>query len=306
MRQGALKIAVIGECMIEMSPQADGQYALGFAGDTFNTATYLARRLGPEQAQVSYVTGVGHDTLSQRMVAHFKLEGLDTSLIQTIVGRSVGLYLIENDDKGERVFHYWRDTSAAKAMLSGARAASIAEALKGFDLVYLSGITLAILPPADRQALLDILAGLNVPLAFDPNYRSKLWRDVSEAQAAYKAVAKSAAYILTTYEDDEAVWKSQSPDASLIMWREKGAGEIIIKNGAISAHIATLDDTVEVPTREALSPLDTTGAGDAFNAAYLSERLTGANPESAALSAHELAARVIMHKGAILPKDRIS
>ena len=38
----------IGECMIEMALQEDGRYAMGYAGDTFNTAWYARRVAGPE------------------------------------------------------------------------------------------------------------------------------------------------------------------------------------------------------------------------------------------------------------------
>jgi 2-dehydro-3-deoxygluconokinase len=56
-----------------------------------------------------------------------------------------------------------------------------------------------------------------------------------------------------------------------------------------------------VPRR--LVPVDTTGAGDAFNAAYLSARLAGHGPEAAARAAHVLAGVVILQKGAIIPRE---
>ena len=47
--------------------------------------------------------------------------------------------------------------------------------------------------------------------------------------------------------------------------------------------------------------LDTTGAGDAFNAGYLSVRLRGGDIESALGEAQALSARVVQYQGAILP-----
>ena len=60
-----MKVAAIGECMIEFSQTPDGAFRRGFGGDTLNTALYLAR-LG---VNTSYVTALGDDPLSDAMLA---------------------------------------------------------------------------------------------------------------------------------------------------------------------------------------------------------------------------------------------
>lgn len=52
--------------------------------------------------------------------------------------------------------------------------------------------------------------------------------------------------------------------------------------------------------------VDATGAGDAFNAAYLAARMAQRTPVQAARVAHRLASEVIQHRGAILPPDRLT
>jgi hypothetical protein len=54
-------VIAVGECMIELSglEADDGRVALGFAGDTCNTAIYLARLLGPGGPSVRYRHGAG-------------------------------------------------------------------------------------------------------------------------------------------------------------------------------------------------------------------------------------------------------
>jgi 2-dehydro-3-deoxygluconokinase len=51
-------------------------------------------------------------------------------------------------------------------------------------------------------------------------------------------------------------------------------------------------------------PVDTCGAGDAFNAAYLAARLRAQKPHEAAIDGHRLAGWTIMRAGAIPPFDR--
>jgi 2-dehydro-3-deoxygluconokinase len=49
-------------------------------------------------------------------------------------------------------------------------------------------------------------------------------------------------------------------------------------------------------------PVDATAAGDGFNAAYIAARVSGRQPNEAAGAAHALAAQVIRHRGAIMPR----
>src|SRR6185369_1758625 len=97
-RQSGQRIASIGECMIELSATADGPdlRRLGFGGDTLNTATYLAR-LG---VAVDYVTALGDDSYSARMLAGWRDEGIGTGLVGRLKGRAPGLYMIDLDPNG--------------------------------------------------------------------------------------------------------------------------------------------------------------------------------------------------------------
>ncbi len=102
-----MRIACLGECMVELAPEPDGAglFRLGVGGDSFNTAAYLARLAADGPARVSYVTALGQDTQSDRMIAAFREQGLDTDLVFRIADAAPGLYLIETDSEGERRFH---------------------------------------------------------------------------------------------------------------------------------------------------------------------------------------------------------
>ncbi|WP_020683351.1 sugar kinase [Marinobacterium rhizophilum] len=302
MTTNALRIASIGECMIELAPQGADQYRQGFAGDSYNTAYYLQRLLG-DRARVSYVTALGDDRMSEAMCRHFADAGLDTALVRRLHGRRPGLYMIENDSQGERVFHYWRDSSAARALLDGPGADEILQRLAGFDAVYLSGISLAILPESARERLVACLRKRKGLLAFDPNFRPALWGMKEQASVAMHAVVACGAIVLTTLDDERMLHGYDQAEQVIEHWQQRGAVEVVVKQGAKGCMIAQGDARLEVAAQAGISPVDTTGAGDSFNAGYLAGRLGGLSVAQSARLAHELAGTVIQHRGAIVPQD---
>jgi len=170
------RVAAIGECMVELSPAATpAQFGVSFAGDTFNTAWYL-HRLQPAWA-VDYVTKVGRDDISERMLRFMADQGVGTAHVARCDSRTVGLYMIALNN-GERSFSYWRGQSAARGLAEDA--AALSAACAGADVVYVSGITLAVLDAQGRETLFDTLRAARAAgslVAFDPNLRPKLWAD---------------------------------------------------------------------------------------------------------------------------------
>lgn len=146
-------IACIGECMIELRQAGNGLYSRGYGGDTLNTAVYLAR-LG---TKVRYVTALGDDPLSDEMIAGWAGEGIETAHVIRLPGKLPGLYLIRTDDRGERQFFHWRESSAARGLMDLTETADILEALQNCKLVYFSAITLSIYGESGRRRLLAAL-----------------------------------------------------------------------------------------------------------------------------------------------------
>jgi len=178
-----MRVAAVGECMVEFAPDGRDGWQMGFAGDTFNTLWTL-RGLLPVDATTDYVSAFGDDEFSRRQLAFFLQHDIGTASSPRYAGGTPGLYAITLDG-AERSFTYWRSNSVARRLAEDGDA--LARSLEKRALVYFSGITLAILTPAARQSLFAAVAAARAQgslIAFDPNYRPRLWPDRATAAAA--------------------------------------------------------------------------------------------------------------------------
>ncbi len=306
MGHSAQRVAALGECMIEMVRRPDGTFTMGFGGDTLNTAVYLAR-LG---APVDYVTALGDDPNSDAMVALWNSEKVGTSHVLRVPGQVPGLYMIETDDKGERRFLYWRDSAPARDLFLLPDSPGLVAALEGYDLLYISGISLAIWGERGRAVLfpmLDRLRERGGRVAFDTNWRPRLWPDKETARRAYDEMLRRTDIALPGVGDLSDLYGDA--DASAVMARVRAAGvpEIVLKLEQPGCIVATGDGPdVEVPAEKVATVVDTTAAGDSFSAGYLAARLKGCGPVDSARSAHRIAAVVIQHRGAVIPREAMA
>lgn len=285
-------IACVGEAMVELSFDRPGQQ-ISYAGDTLNTAVYLARNIGAA-AQVGFVSVLGGDAVSDRMRGFIAAQGVDCARITRHPTRLPGLYAIALDGAGERSFSYWRDQSAARTLFEDGFAQ-----LEGADMIYLSGITLAILPPSIRIALLEHLAGHRAQIAFDSNYRPRLWEDVATAKATIEAAWRVADIGLPSLDDEMALFGDRDGAAVRARLNGWGLNEGALKRGEQGP--LPLDPNCATPTVPAAEKIvDTTAAGDSFNGAWLAAYLQGASQTDRLLRGHAQALKVIAQPGAII------
>jgi len=291
---------VVGECMVELSLAGDRQAAIGYAGDTFNTAVYL-QRLG---VPTRYATALGgDDPFSQGILALMREEGVSDDLVVRVESRLPGLYAIETDERGERRFHYWREASPARQLMDLVDLEVLREAVAKAPLTYVSAITLAILGEAGRTKLIELLvaaAKAGAPIALDTNYRARLWTSPREARSAVEALAPHCAYVSMSAADVEGLGLSAGQSA--VMWARWGAQAVVRRD---DNSIEVLDRTGHQQFAPAppIAVVDTTGAGDAFNAGYLAARLQGSPVADAVDRARRLAGAVVAHRGAIIPRS---
>jgi 2-dehydro-3-deoxygluconokinase len=297
------RVALIGECLIELNGAPFGPLHQTFGGDTLNTAMYLAR-LTRGTLEVKYVTALGTDNLSDGMVQHWRAEGIDTSLTLRDPARRPGLYWIQVDAHGERTFLYWRGESAARYLLQHSDYDRVAAELAEADLIYLSGISLAILPDEDRSKLLgqmQRLAAAGTLVIFDTNYRAALWASADSARAAASALFPATQLLFVTYDDEQRLWGDSSPEATLTRLHASTAALVVIKLGAAGCLFSNGATVTKIAAAPVAMVTDTTAAGDAFNAGFLAAWLREHTPEDCCRAANALAGAVIQHRGAIIP-----
>lgn len=297
-----MRVACLGECMVELSEHGDGRLTRSFGGDTLNTAVYLARLGAPTE----YVTALGTDPLSDGMAASWQAEGVGTGAVLRVAGALPGLYMIQTDPAGERQFFHWRDSAPVRRLFQLPDAAVAEDALCRAGLVYLSGITLSLFVGADRERLFAVLARARragARVAFDTNFRARGWPDLQAARDAFERAFRASDVVLAGVEDHAPVFGSADPEAVMARLREAGVAEAVVKHAVPACQVRCGDTDALVPAPPVAGVVDTTAAGDSFAAAYLSARLGGRGPVAAAQAGHRLAGVVVRHRGAIIPRD---
>ncbi len=299
-------IAVLGECMLELSlpPLSSLQSAIpanfAFGGDTLNMSVYMSR-LG---TKVDYVTALGDDKSSDWLLQRWAAEGVECSHVIRCKDQVPGMYMIELDQYGERSFKYWRANSPASKMFDDAtQAKRIFDTLNSFDTIFLSGISLAILKPDVRATLIEFLGEYRKgdgKVVFDCNHRPNLWNGPDEAMSCYTQMYQVTDIALPTFDDERALFGYQTPEQALEVILASGVSEVALKMGEKGCYYVDQGKVGFVPVKP-VKVIDTTSAGDSFNAGYMSRRLVGGSVEEACRAGHRLASTVVQHRGAIIP-----
>ncbi len=288
--------------MAEIRRDPTAGFRVGFAGDTFNTAVYCAREFGPS-ARIGYCTRIGRDPLSQAFLNAAKDEGIDVSHVGLDRERNIGVYAVSTDKAGERSFHYWRSDSAARGLFASGEAV---DSLPAAAVVYLSGITLAILDPSARRRLVAHLRDLRgrgaCHVAFDSNYRPQLWENAEVARRSVGEMWQIADIALPSLDDEIALFGDAGEEAVIARFGATGWRACAIKRGARGPVSPLLARDAHPEFAPAPEVVDTTAAGDSFNGGYLAALLRGEDETRCLAAGHDIASRVVGAPGALIAR----
>ena len=304
------RIAFLGECMVELYHRPGDEAGVmrrTVGGDTLNAAVYCRRALGDTgAAEVHYVTRVGDDAFGLEIPDFIEAEDVRTDHVEIAKGETTGLYAISRDDKGERSFSYWRSASAARRLFTDGRDEALEAELESFDGLVYSGISLAILSPEGRKRLLALAGRMKAAgriVAFDGNYRPRLWASKEEAAETIARAHARASLSLPGLDDEQVLYADADAQGAVQRLLKLGATSAIVKSGGDPALLGDASGLREVAGVKAPRIVDTTSAGDSFNGAALAALVSGASLEEAARAGHRMASAVIGEYGAIVPRE---
>jgi 2-dehydro-3-deoxygluconokinase len=294
------RILIVGEPLVELLEEPAGTIRRGFGGDALNLAVYLARE--SPRLHVILASAVGDDRDSDELLTLCRDEGVDDSQIRRVAGASIGRYRVTVDPSGERAFEYQRSDSPFRGALDGEDALPDPVSV---DVICFSGITVAVLHDAGRRTLFDCaeaVRGAGGMVVYDPNHRPALWADDADARAWTTRIARIADVLLASTEDGRRLTDATTALGIAQTFRTMGAREVVVTDGARPCVVAS-EGGVEVSDAiPYLEVIDTTAAGDAFDAGYIAARLRDETPSRSAAAGHALAATVVGHRGALAPK----
>jgi len=289
-------IIVVGSINLDLVARADhlpqpGETVIGTSFNTFhggkgaNQAVAVARLGYP----VSMIGNIGNDGFGPQLLEAMRDAGVDTTFVSTVPGSS-GVALITTGRHGENSIVV---VPGANGLLTPQLVEKASAALQG------AGFLLAQLEiPLETVEYLAMFAARHgVPLMLDPAparelpaalLRNVTWITPNETEAAALLKAK------INTEDDAAIFAAVDQLSAL------GAENVLLKLGPRGCAIADgrqPKQPVRIPAFQ-VTAVDTTAAGDAFNAAFAVGLLRGHTAMQSAVFASAVAAVSVTRAGA--------
>ena len=249
------RVLVVGESLVDIVTDADGETAEHVGGSPANVAVGLARLDHP----VDFATTLGQDPRGERIAAHLGRHGV------AVVAASHG------DDP----------TSTAVATLDATGAATYEFDLY-WNLPHLqlpeatghlhTGSIGAVLPPGSSHVLEALEAAREVgTVSYDPNIRPGIMGDLDTVRATVEQIVRLSDVVKASEEDLALLYAGQSPQEVMAHFVGLGTGLAVVTQGAdgVRYRVAADPRVAHAPTR-AERVVDTVGAGDSFMAGLIS------------------------------------
>jgi fructokinase len=264
------KIVALGEVVSDIYRGEEiSAVELGFVarpgGAPANVAV-AARRLGSEAA---FVGSVGDDLFGDLILRALDSEGVDTSGVsrQSPPTRT-SLAFVEISSDGDREFTFYRSTPAADELLSPEDVTE--DLVSGASFVNFGSIPLIREPVRSAtHRIAELARRLDVPVAFDVNFREHLWESAEAAREAVDPLLDRSTIVKLGDDELSPLLGTNDVEEATGMLLDRGISLVLVSKGPEGASYATSEFSGEVPTFDVGEIVDATGAGDAFLAATL-------------------------------------
>ncbi len=289
-----IQLVCMGEPLIEFNQKEEsGLFELGFGGDTSNTAIAASRH----GASAAYFSHVGSDKFGQMLRTLWTKEGVDHSFVPESENSPTGVYFVTHDESGH-TFSYLRSNSAASKITPK----DVPEQLiANASILHLSAISQAISSSACDACFhaIDIAKANRVKVSYDTNLRLPLW-SISRARAIINETIQNADILLPGLDDIRKVTGIDDPKEIIDMLLNSGPNVIALTMGSEGVIVATPEQQIKIPPHK-VSAVDATGAGDAFDGAFLAEYIRHQDVFKSAQYANASAALSTEGYGAVSP-----
>ncbi len=263
------KIVALGEVVAdiyrdESSSAVEMPFTARPGGAPANVAV-AAARLG---SGASFIGSVGEDLFGDFILRVLEAEGVDTSAVRRREPPTrTSLAFVEITAGGDRSFTFYRSDPAADELLGAEDV--LREAISGASFANFGSIPL--IKDPSRSAIhraAELAEELDVPLAFDVNFREHLWESAEDAREAVDPLLDRSRIVKLSDDELPPLLGTEDVEEAARMLLDRGAALALVSLGPEGAFYATRDFTGDVPAFE-VECVDATGAGDAFLAASL-------------------------------------
>lgn len=298
------EIIALGEPMLELNtPDECGlseaeRFFVGWGGDTSNFAVAASRAGG----KVGYLTRLGNDEFGESFLKLWAREGIDTRFVVRDPAAHTALYFISRTGK-EHTFTYYRKDSAASRMTS---AFLPRDYLAGARLLHVSGISQGISDTACDTvfAAIAISRAAGRLVSYDPNFRARLW-PLSRARAVIHETCRQTDLVFPSLEEAQLLTGLETPREIVAFYLGLGPKVVVLKLGTNGAMLATAEQGIQTYPPYRIVPIDTAGAGDTFDGAFVAAYLAGRSLDYCMRFANAAAALTTTGPGCVRPVPRL-
>ncbi|MDQ0256920.1 2-dehydro-3-deoxygluconokinase [Evansella vedderi] len=289
-----MDVLTIGDGMITMDPKARGpmrfvnEFQRKVGGAELNFAIG-ASRLG---LKTGWISRLGNDEFGRVIHNFMRGEGVDMSQVEYVEGIPTSVYFKEiMEDGSGRSFYYRNPTPMSVLTPEDIKE----EHIKNFKLIHLTGVFLALNPTKHLEIVERIIYYAkkhDVKISMDPNIRLRLWSK-DKAREVLTSLLPHVNVLLTGEEEGEILLGTTSVEEMIEQFRGYGIDHVVIKKGADGASVTTAEGTLEMAAFTPRKVVDTVGAGDGFDAGYITGYLKDWSVERSLRFANKVGSMVV-------------
>lgn len=292
-----LDVITIGDGMITMDPSSIGplrfsnHFERKIGGAELNFAIGCSR-LG---LNTGWISKLGNDEFGRHILFCARGEGLDTRHVELVEGYPTSVYFREVLADGSGRSFYYREKSPT---LSFSEADFCEDYFKNSRLLHITGVFPSI-NPNNRKIIkkaIEIAKKNGILVSLDPNIRLKMWTK-SEAREFLLDILPDVNILLAGEDEAEIILGKHSTHEYIEKFQQYGISLVVIKRGDKGAIGADGSQVLSIEPVKPRAVVDTVGAGDGFDAGFITGYLKGFSLKRSLELANAVGSMVISVKG---------